>query len=189
LVGILEDTIKAGNSGVKDQLAQGASLVQHSPRKTVRPCSGNAPEFSPITRAVKPGNPNNYIKIQCFAFPSAPPQSFYNANCDSTFGFPVCINLRGNAGCNILTDPALANVDFSIFKNNRIKKISETFNVQFHTEISDILNHANFAVPVTPDNTDLFDSTGAYLAGNTAGFLSSTSTSSHQIQRALKVVW
>ena len=47
-----------------------------------------------------------------------------------------------------------------MFKNNYIKKISENFNVQFRAEIFNILNHANFARPSTPTNTDIFDGTG-----------------------------
>jgi hypothetical protein len=53
------------------------------------------------------------------------------------------------------------NVDFSVFKNNYIKTLSETFNVQFRAEIFNLLNRANFAPPMNPTNTDIFDSTGA----------------------------
>jgi outer membrane receptor protein involved in Fe transport len=140
---------------------------------------------------VNPGNPNNYIKTQCFALPTAPSPAFYAANCNPAFALPVCINLLGNAGRNILTGPGLTNLDFSLFKNNPIKRISESFNVQFRAEIFNILNHANFAVPVTPDHTDIFDSSGASLAppGGTAGLLTSTATPSRQLQFALKFVW
>jgi hypothetical protein len=137
---------------------------------------------------VNPGNPNNYIKTQCFAVPTAPSQAFYNANCDPSFGaYPQCSNLRGNAGRNILIGPGLSNLDFSIFKNNAVKKISENFNVQFRAEFFNILNRANFAVPITPDNTDLFDSTGAPTG--VAGLLTSTTTTAREIQFALKLVW
>jgi hypothetical protein len=78
-------------------------------------------------------------------------------------------------------------LDFSVFKNNAVKKISENFNVQFRAEFFNILNHANFAVPITPDNTDIFDSTGA--ANPAAGLLTSTTTTSREIQFALKLVW
>jgi hypothetical protein len=77
--------------------------------------------------------------------------------------------------------------DFSIFKNNAVKKISENFNVQFRAEFFNILNRANFAVPITPDNTDLFDSTGAPTG--VAGLLTSTTTTAREIQFALKLVW
>jgi hypothetical protein len=137
---------------------------------------------------VNPGNPNNYIKTQCFTVPTAPSQDFYNANCDSSVGtYPQCFNLRGNAGRNILIGPGLTNLDFSVFKNNRVRKISENFNVQFRAEFFNILNHANFAVPITPDNTDIFDSTGSPTG--VAGRLTSTTTTAREIQFGLKLVW
>jgi hypothetical protein len=77
------------------------------------------------------------------------------------------------------------NFDFSLFKNNYIKKISEDFNVQFRAEFFNILNRANFAAPV--DNQTLFDQTGALIGG--AGSVDKTSTTSRQIQFALKLIW
>ena len=142
-----------------------------------------------------PGNPNNYIKTQCFAVPTAPNVAFYNANCDPGFGsanpqdptYLQCFNLRGNGGRNILIGPGEVNLDFSVFKNNRVPRISETFNAQFRAEFFNVLNHANFSVPVTPDNTDIFDSTGAASGG--AGLLTSTTTTAREIQFALKISW
>jgi len=78
-------------------------------------------------------------------------------------------------------------LDFSIFKNNYIKRISENFNAQFRAEFFNILNRANFAVPVNPDNTDIFNSSGA--ATGVAGLLTSTTTTAREIQFALKVSW
>jgi hypothetical protein len=37
--------------------------------------------------------------------------------------------------------------------------------MQFRAEFFNILNHANFFVPVTPDNVTIFDSTEALLQG------------------------
>jgi hypothetical protein len=137
---------------------------------------------------VNPGNPNNYIKSQCFAVPTAPSATFYTANCDATLGtFPQCFNLRGNAGRNILTGPGTSNLDFSVFKNNHVKRISENFNAQFRAEFFNILNHTNFAVPVSPGNTDIFDSRGAPTG--VTGLLTSTTTTAREIQFALKVAW
>jgi hypothetical protein len=137
---------------------------------------------------VNPGNPNSYIKTQCFAVPTAPTAAFYAANCDSSIGtFPQCFNLRGNAGRNILIGPGTSNLDFSVFKNNYIRRVSENFNVQFRAEFFNILNHANIAVPVTPDATDIFDSTGAPTG--VAGLLTSTTTTAREIQFAVKVTW
>jgi hypothetical protein len=146
---------------------------------------------------VNPGNPNNYIKTQCFTPPMAPNMPFWQAHCDTTspiYGpnlttepFPVCFNLRGNSGRNVLIGPGTLNLDFSIFKNNYVKRISENFNLQFRAEFFNILNRANFAVPITPDNTDIFDSTGAPTG--VAGLLTSTSTTAREIQFALKLIW
>jgi TonB dependent receptor len=148
-----------------------------------------------------PGHPNNYIKTQCFSVPSWPgDMASWAANCDQSppnaqpssgppfaATFPDCFNLRGNAGRNILIGPGLTSLDFSLFKNNYIKRISERFNVQFRAEIFNILNHANFAPPSTPTNTDIFDGTGALSGG--VGALTKTTTTSREIQFAVKVVF
>jgi hypothetical protein len=94
------------------------------------------------------------------------------------------MNLRGNAGRNILTGPGLANLDFSLVKNNHI---AESLNLQFRAEFFNLLNRANFQVPPLVAGTDIFDSTGA--PNPSAGLLTSTTTSSRQIQLGLKLIW
>jgi hypothetical protein len=134
-----------------------------------------------------PGNPRNYIKTECFAVPTAPSAAFYASNCDPSRGTGLqCFNLRRNAGRNIMNGPGLSNLDFSLFKNNLFKGISEDFNAQFRVEVFNILNHPNFATP-TLANSQIFDSSGA-LNPN-AGLLTATTTSARQIQFALKFVW
>ena len=175
----------------------------------------NTPGCATLTN---PGNPNNYIKTQCFSVPTAPDLNFWNANCNPQppslgYGFNplnpalpdpangtnpppgwlpplACFNLRGNSGRNILSGPGLMNLDFSLFKNNSIKRISENFNVQFRAEFFNVLNRANFALPSTAlFRTDIFDGTGS--PSPTAGVLTSTipSNPERQIQFALKFVW
>ena len=143
-----------------------------------------------------PGNPDNYIKTGCFAVPVAPSQAFFDANCDPappSVGAPLapgdlrCFNLKGNAGRNILISPGLIETDFSVFKNNYIRKISETFNIQFRAEMFNIFNRANFAPPVTPDNTDIFLGDGTPTG--VAGKLTRTTTTAREIQFALKVIF
>ena len=147
---------------------------------------------------VNPGNPSKYVKTQCFTLPTAPTMAFWQANCDTTsniYGpnlttepFPVCFNLRGNAGRNILTGPGLTNLDFSVFKNNYIKRVSENFNIQFRAEMFNILNHPNFQPNHTANaEADVFDASGN--AVNTAGQLLRTSTDAREIQFGLKFVW
>jgi hypothetical protein len=115
---------------------------------------------------VNPGNPRNYIKTQCFAVPSP-------------------ITLRGNLHRNTLIGPGLVNLDFSIFRNNYIKRISGRFNAQFRAEFFNIPNHPNFAPPL--DNKNVFDSSGNWV-GN-AGLITSTQTPSRQIQISVKLIW
>jgi hypothetical protein len=147
---------------------------------------------------INPENPNNYTKTLCFAIPAAPSLAFYNANCDPvnvvvngpstpTFPFPLCTNLRGNAGRNILIGPSTVNLDFSVFKNNYVRRISEAFDAQFRAELFNILNRANFAVPSNPNDVTIFASTRA--PGAAAGLLTSNTTTAREIQFALKVVW
>src|SRR6266851_3994705 len=115
---------------------------------------------------VNAGNPNHYIRTQCFEVPNP-------------------ITLRGNLGRNTLTGPGLLNFDLSVVKNNYVKRVSDAFNVQFRTEFFNVFNRANFAPPL--DNRNIFDATGAPIAN--AGLITSTQTPSREIQLALKVIW
>jgi hypothetical protein len=133
---------------------------------------------------VNPGNPNHYIKTECFSVPTAPSQSFYSQYCDPSYGYPTCINLRGNAGRNILTGPGLVNLDYSLVKNTRL---TESLNLQFRAEFFNLLNHPNFQVPPLVTGTDIFESNTT--PNSTAGLLTSTTTSSRQIQLGAKLIW
>jgi hypothetical protein len=148
-----------------------------------------------------PGNPINYIKTNCFVVPTWPGNmNSWAANCDQfppnaqpssgpafAATFPQCFNLRGNAGRNILIGPGVTSLDFSVFKNNYIKSISERFNIQFRAEMFNILNHPNFAPPIQGVNTDIFDGTGT--PNPTAGLLTKTTTTAREIQFAVKVIF
>jgi hypothetical protein len=146
-----------------------------------------------------PGNPGNYIKTQCFAIPTAPDANFWNTNCKLFGGTDKnlqCFNLRGNAGRNSIIGPGVTNLDFSVFKNNRVKRISETFNVQFRVEMFNIMNHPNFAPPGPGDgNTDIFDASGNSLSPllkpnpGLAGVLQRTTVPERQIQFAVKFIF
>ena len=115
---------------------------------------------------VNPGNPLQYIKTQCFAAPNP-------------------ITLRGGLGRNTLIGPGLINFDFSVFKNNYIKRISDRFNAQLRAEFFNVINHTNFSPPL--DNRNIFDSNGSPVAN--AGLITSTQTPSRQIQFAVKFLW
>jgi hypothetical protein len=144
-------------------------------------------------------NPNGpiYIKPGCFTVPVAPSPAFWTANCDPAPpsvgaalapGDLSCYNLRGNVGRNTLSGPGLMNLDFSVFKNNYIRRISENFNVQFRAEIFNVLNRANFNVPSLGDgNTNMLNGDGTVNGG--AGLLTQTTTDPREIQFAIKLIW
>ena len=138
--------------------------------------------------AVNPGNVNQYINLSCFGLPLATPA--IAAEC-TPFGAPAapiagtCSNLLGNARRNSIIGPGLATWDFSLFKNNYIRRISESFNLQLRAEFFNVLNRANFATPV--DNETLFNQNGTPVPG--AGAIDQTSTTSRQIQFAVKAIW
>ena len=136
-------------------------------------------------RLVNPGNVAGYIKLNCFALPVATPD--IAAECTPFSAVPgTCRNsVTTRSWRNIVTGPGITNLDFSLFKNNYIRKISESFNAQFRVEMFNIFNHPNFATPV--DNETLFQSSGAPAAG--AGSLDLTSTTQREIQFALKLIW
>jgi hypothetical protein len=85
----------------------------------------------------------------------------------------------GNLGRDTLTGPGLATWDFSTFKDT---KIHEHMTAEFRAELFNLLNRANFNTP----NLIAFTPTG--LSG-TAGAITSTSTTSRQVQFALKLLW
>jgi len=133
---------------------------------------------------INPGNVSNYINVNCFSVPMATPT--IAAQCTPYSTVPgSCANLFGNAGRNTLIGPGLFTWDFSLFKDNYIRKISESFNLQFRVEAFNIFNRANFAPPL--DNSTLFDQTGTPVAG--AGAIDQTVTPGRQIQLGLKVIW
>jgi hypothetical protein len=152
----------------------------------------DVPNRVPGCSLTNPGNVTNYVNTSCLTLPTAP--ASMAAQC-MTNSFPLappppsgqvyCANLYGNAGRNSIVGPGLVDLDFSIFKNNYIKKLSETFNIQFRAEFFNIINHSNFETPV--NNTQMFDDTGALTSG--AGAINTLATSARQIQFGLKVIW
>jgi hypothetical protein len=105
------------------------------------------------------------------------PNQYFNPN---AFIVPVA-GTYGNVGRDTLTGPGLAEFDFSILKSTRV---SERVNMQFRAEIFNILNHANFATP----NTVVFSSASS-IPAPTAGVITSTATTSRQIQFGLKLLF
>ena len=98
---------------------------------------------------------------------------------------PSTIGFYGNLGRDTLHGPGLATWDFSILKDTAIR---ERLRLQFRAELFNILNRANFNTPnlivaVLPPGTS------APQGNPAAGSITSTSTSSRQVQFGLKLLW
>ena len=61
------------------------------------------------------------------------------------FSLPA-VGMIGNLGRFALVGPGLVNQDFSVMKSTRV---TERINLQFRAEISDLFNHADFALPAS----------------------------------------
>ena len=125
-------------------------------RNPVRPFVNSA-----FTGPVILGNPNQWFNPAAFIAPAAN-SGFY-----------------GNLGRDTLIGPGLATLDFSLLKNTPLR---ENMNLQFRTEIFNLLDRANFNSP----NAVVFTPSGV---SPTAGLITSTATSSRQIQFGLKLLW
>jgi hypothetical protein len=87
----------------------------------------------------------------------------------------------GNAGRNILEGPGIAESDLSLTKRF---SFSERVKVQFRSEFFNLFNRANFN---NPNPVVYAAATGG--PSPTAGVITSTSTTSRQIQFGLKLTW
>jgi hypothetical protein len=124
---------------------------------------GQAPDLivsSECQKLTNPGDPNHYVKVECFAFP---------AN-----------GVLGNLGRNTLSSPGLAALDLVLVRS---QKLSGGTTAQFRCEGFNILNRANFATP----QTTIFDDRGNLTAN--VGVITSTRTTARQLQLGVKLLW
>ena len=112
------------------------------------------------------GGPDHYFDTSAFALQPA--------------GF------LGNAGRNILYGPGFANLDFSLVKDTALKFLGENGRLEFRTEVFDLLNRANFS---SPNNVVFAGRANGEAPLGTAGSITSTASSSRQIQFAMKIVF
>jgi outer membrane receptor protein involved in Fe transport len=118
------------------------------------------------THLTNPGNPSQYINLACYSF-------------------PVPANLLGNAGRNSLVGPGLIELDYSATRGFDVHLFSEPAKLQFRAEVFNLANRPNFEPPLA--NNALYNSKGAPISG--AGLITSTATTSRQVQLALCLSW
>jgi Carboxypeptidase regulatory-like domain len=86
----------------------------------------------------------------------------------------------GDLGRNSITGPGFLNTDFSVTKNT---KITERFNLQFRSEMFDLLNHPNLGNPV------LTVTSASFGRIQSTRFPTGDFGSSRQMQFALKLIF
>jgi hypothetical protein len=131
--------------------------------------SNNGDTSNPVRPSLNPnfsgpiitGNPRQYFNPNAFV---VPPSGTY-----------------GNLGRDSFTGPGLATLDVSLMKTTQLR---EGLVLQLRGEAFNIVNHANFGTP----NLVAFTSASATPSGS-AGVITSTATSSRQIQIAAKLIW
>ena len=87
----------------------------------------------------------------------------------------------GNVGRNVLTGPRLVETDASLTK---LFSLSERLNLQFRFEFFNLFNHTNFNAP-----NPVVYAAASDGPSPTAGIITSTTTTSRQIQFGLKLLW
>jgi hypothetical protein len=131
--------------------------------------SNNGDTRNPVRPYVNPnfsgpvisGSPNQWFNPEAFLAP------------------PNASGFYGNLGRDTLEGPGLGTWDFSVMKDTAIR---ERMNLQLRAEFFNLLNRANFNTP----NAVVFTPSGV---SPTAGLITSTSTTSRQIQFGLKLLW
>jgi hypothetical protein len=109
------------------------------------------------------------------------PSQWFNP--DAFLAPPANSGFYGNLGRNTLIGPDLRTWDFSAFKTTTLY---ERLALQFRAEIFNLLNRANFN---TPNLITFASSSSGTKTSGTAGAITSTATTSRQIQFGLKLIW
>ena len=116
----------------------------------------DSPECATLTN---PGDPNHYVKTECFAFPAD--------------------GVLGNLARNALSSPGLSTLDFVLVKTQKFGATT----AQLRLEMFNALNRANFSTP----GTTIFDDRGNLTAN--VGVITGTRTSARQMQLGVKLLW
>jgi Carboxypeptidase regulatory-like domain/TonB dependent receptor-like, beta-barrel len=156
--------------------------------------------FIPFDKSkVITGNPNQWFNplmfdLQPTVFDSSIPGA------DPTNGSYYWGQL-GNTGRNILRGPGLGTWDFSLRKDTKVGFLGEAGSIEFRAEFFNLLNRPNFGMPDPraflgdPSNSGTYSEAplgsgpGNPTGIGTVGKITTTATTSRQIQLALKVIF
>jgi hypothetical protein len=143
-----------------------------------------AANFIPYnSRTVITGNPNQWFNPSMFHMQPMVP-------CPNNAAL-ICGSL-GDASRGILRGPGLADWDFSLVKDTAARQLGKQGSVEFRAEFFNILNHTNFGMPSSATVfSGATSALGAYQQAPLAGVgqVTTTATTSRQIQFALKLIF
>jgi len=130
-------------------------------------------------------NPNMFTLEPMFESPGGPICTSATCGVGTTYG------TLGDAQRGLLRGPGLDEVDVSINKDTRLPFLGEKGSLNFRTEIFNIANHPNFGMPNGITFTGALSDYGAYseAPSSSSGAITSTVTTSRQVQFALKVLF
>jgi hypothetical protein len=171
----MPDRVNINNKAI----AQG--MILPNPEGGTYIAAANFVPYNPNT--VITGNPNQWFNPNMFDLQPMVP-------CPNNTAL-TCGTL-GNAARGILRGPGLENWDFSLVKDTAVSSLGEQGFVEFRVEIFNILNHTNFGMPASATVFNGATSVlGTYQQAPLAGVgqITTTATTSRQIQFALKVIF
>jgi len=150
----------------------GITSISSGPPFTVRLGFNNSRNLNNFQLADRPNllpgfNSNNVI--------SGGPDRYFNPN---AFQLPAAGHY-GTLGRNTLRAPGIINFDLAMIKNLRF---NDKLRLQFRTEVFNLFNHPNFALPVAV----IYNDTSGVPSAN-AGRIFQTSTPSRQVQFAVRL--
>jgi hypothetical protein len=161
-------------------IAKGTSLTDASGNPYV--AAADFVRYDPKTVII--GNPNEWFNPNMFSLQPFVP-------CPGSAG--TCSTL-GNVPRGLLRGPGLGSWDLSLVKDTSVPFLGEEGSVQFRAEFFNILNRPNFATPATAaifsgGNTTSLAGAYSQAPSTTSAALTSTTTTSRQIQFAIKLIF
>ena len=158
-----------------------AGTVLPNPAGGTYTAAANFVPYDPKT--VITGNPNQWFNVNMFSLQPFVP-------CPGASG--LCSTL-GNASRGILRGPGLGSWNFSLVKDTPLHVLGEGGSIQFRAEFFNILNRANFAAPspaiFAGGNSNSLAGAFSQAPNTSVAAITSTTTTSRQIQFALKVLF
>jgi hypothetical protein len=187
LHGAAAQLARGWNVGAIGTFAGGVPFtVENSANRSQNKLSGASFSDRPNLVPGASTNPTSGVSRGCTGITAGTPVGTPTLYFDPCAFVPQTLGTFGNLGRNTLIGPGIAEVDFSVGKNFRIRERGE---LQFRAETFNLANHPNFQAPATNYRRIFDGTTNGQLVSTAVGALTATTTASRQIQFGLKLVF